>query len=279
MIKVIGLPENTGSANGYKVGIEAASSVDADFIWLLDDDNKPLPGSLDNLLLTNELLGLNERCALLSLRRDRKELVSAAYCGSPVCLVKNSFMGFHVRDVFLKVIDSVFRKKVVSDVVRFPLVAVEYAPYGGFFFHKRWLVDIGVPKTDFYLYADDHEYTSRITLQGGNIYLCANSEVIDLETSWHLKEERIPAIFSTSVHSNRIYYGIRNRVYFEKQRLVSNRLVYGCNILFFFSIMVLKSLLFGASIRHVLKRLSLVIAAYNHGKSGILGRIKNCKLA
>ena len=46
-LKVIYLDENTGSAGGYKLGLEEAYKCnECEFIWLLDDDNKPQKDSL-----------------------------------------------------------------------------------------------------------------------------------------------------------------------------------------------------------------------------------------
>ena len=48
-ISLIKLSKNTGSANGFKVGIETAVK-EFNFIWLLDDDNKPRKNALEVLV-------------------------------------------------------------------------------------------------------------------------------------------------------------------------------------------------------------------------------------
>lgn len=46
-MEVVYLDENKGSAGGYKIGLEKAyNDKECEFIWLLDDDNKPEKGSL-----------------------------------------------------------------------------------------------------------------------------------------------------------------------------------------------------------------------------------------
>ena len=272
-VHVVTLPTNTGSANGYKIGVEEALKTDANYFWLLDDDNKPLHGSLNNLLLANQFLGLNEQCALLSLRRDRLEYVSAAKSGRAGFFINNSFMGFHFKDAFLKIADQLLGQKTPSDSFRFPLVSIDYAPYGGFFFHRNWVNIIGLPDENYFLYGDDHEYTSRIISHGGSIYLCSNSEVLDLETSWHLQRQKLPSFFSTSGSDDKVFYSIRNRVYFEKERLISNHFIYSINKIFFISFQTIKSLFRGASIRHTFTRLCLIRRAIIKGNAGQLGRI------
>ena len=50
-LRVIYLKENVGSAGGYKRGLkEAYLDKDCEFIWLLDDDNKPQESSLNTLI-------------------------------------------------------------------------------------------------------------------------------------------------------------------------------------------------------------------------------------
>src|SRR3989304_6023624 len=53
-IRTVRLPENTGSAMGYKTGLEEAyRCADCEFIWLLDDDNKPRNNALEVLFSTS----------------------------------------------------------------------------------------------------------------------------------------------------------------------------------------------------------------------------------
>ena len=45
-VELIELPHNSGSANGYAVGIEAALQRGAEYIWMMDDDVEVLPDGL-----------------------------------------------------------------------------------------------------------------------------------------------------------------------------------------------------------------------------------------
>src|SRR5664279_1672553 len=49
-VSVIRLPENTGSANGYAVGITEALRSESDYIMLMDDDNAPSADAIAVLL-------------------------------------------------------------------------------------------------------------------------------------------------------------------------------------------------------------------------------------
>lgn len=105
-----------------------------------------------------------------------------------------------------------------------------YAPYGGMFFHRRMIDLIGYPQENFFVYADDSEYTHRITKKGGQIWLIPASQIADVDTSYGISYARH---FWRSVYldlwSFRTYYQVRNSVYFYDRMNVTNRLVYGIN--------------------------------------------------
>lgn len=232
-IKVITNKENLGSAGGYKVGLEYfKQDCAADFVWLLDDDNQPAVDALDQLTGAWSSIPLSDdRKALFSLRPDRKQHVRIAEGknANRFFSAENSFMGFNLlripfnqyyklRDRFIK--GGTFKEKAL----------MPYAPYGGMFFHKRMLDLIGYPEESFFVYADDSEYTYRITKKGGQIWLIPASRIKDVDTSYGINYTRH---FWRSVYldlwSFRTYYQVRNSVYFYDQVNVDNRLVYGLN--------------------------------------------------
>lgn len=230
-VSVIEMGENSGSAKGYKVGIaKAVKFADIEFIYLLDDDNLPDENAISELLNGYSKSGLNWKVALLSLRPDRPEYVNAAKTGQPLRHIKNSFLGFHVMNAIRKITGQ-SNKKSSFQAQPVDSVEVDYAPYGGFLMHKKWVEAIGLPDEDYYLYADDHEYTSRIPVNGGKILLCPNSRVIDIETSWHLQANNgAPPLFSKNSSEFRIFYSVRNRVTLERRFLITNNFVYLVNI-------------------------------------------------
>jgi GT2 family glycosyltransferase len=81
-IKVLYLDDNYGSAGGFKRGLEEAyNDPECEFIWLLDDDNKPMEGALKVLLdFWNSLEEKNkeERIALLSYRFKKEQVAKKA---------------------------------------------------------------------------------------------------------------------------------------------------------------------------------------------------------
>ena len=224
-IEVISLPENTGSAGGFKAGIIAAErGQHCDFIWLLDDDNLPDPNALQQLLLTYQ--ELQEDCCLVSLRKNRL-LYRNIFNENDVKRKFNPYNSFINYNIL-----HAFTKKVLYSRKKADLIPIPYAPYGGMFFHKRLVKTIGYPLEKMYLYRDDHEYSHRIVKAGLKIYLNRKSTIADMEVSWHGKKKyRFFSRFMTLLEGDerKSYFIIRNSIFLERKYFVTNRLLYSFN--------------------------------------------------
>ncbi len=244
-LKVIYLNKNSGSSGGYKRGLEEAyKDNNCSYIWLLDDDNKPQKGSLKRLKEYWKSLNKkeqNKKISLLSYRQDRKAYKEAIVIGDPDFVLgkQNSFLGFHIYSFLRKIVLRKPRPQALQENINSGLVSV--APYGGMFFHKNIINTIGYPKEDFFVYADDHDWSYRIVNNGGEIHLLLDSMIEDIDTSWHLSSTN-ESIFKMIAKGNpfRIYYTTRNRLFFERKYLVKkpflylvNRVVFQIILLFF----------------------------------------------
>lgn len=236
-IKIIWNNLNLGSAKAFKQGLkEVCITGGSEYIWLLDDDNRPKEKSLKILKDYWNTKPIDVH-ALLSYRPDRSQYKQAIITKNPALVLgwKNSFNGFH----FLEKLSRPFNK-IVEDL-NINVGEIAYAPYGGLFFHISILEEIGFPEEDFFLYSDDHDWTYRITKAKKKIYLILDSVVEDIETSWALSDKK-SSVFNKikKGDSFRIYYTIRNRTLFEKKYLVKNTYSYRFNrflfkfILFFY---------------------------------------------
>lgn len=227
--------KNTGSAQGYKTGIEQLMKLPGiDFIWLLDDDNLPHENALNSLLEYWRSTSINKgNDALMSLRTDRPYLVQVAH-GKPVKHYfpkRNAFLGFHlfrIHEFFFKKLFAGYNKNKKQ------VASIPCAPYGGLFFHKDLIHKIGYPDERFFVYADDYEFTYRITKSGGNIMLIPASEIDDLEKTWFNRTKH-GVFHSRFLQQNdfRSYLSIRNTVYLQNKCLVTKRLLYNVNTFFF----------------------------------------------
>ena len=223
-INIIWNSSNLGSAKAYKQGLKKAQELDSDFIWLLDDDNKPREDSLIKLIEFWKIKPADVE-TLLSFRPDRNQYKQAIQENNSdlVLSLKNSFSGFHLKEKILKY----FKIKKINDI-KFGQVA--YAPYGGMFFKKSILDEIGYPDEDLFLYSDDHDWSYRITMKRKKIYLVLESVIDDIDTSWAIRNKK-NSIFKRikNAPSFRVYYTIRNRMLFEQKYLVKDPVIYRLN--------------------------------------------------
>lgn len=269
-IKVIPQQENIGSAGGYKIGLEYfKNNTQADFVWLLDDDNLPNKGALEKL--TDEwysISGEEDKKALFSLRTDRKQHINIARGVDPTryYLIPNGFMGFNLFRIplnqFLKIRDKFIQSKPFKRKAIMP-----YVPYGGLFFHKSMIGNIGYPNERFFLYADDSEYTYRITEGGGTIWLIPASQITDIDRSVGTKyKHRFWRSIFLDLWSFRAYYQVRNSVFFYSRITVRNDIIYNINKWVYLHVQYLISIF--TSKQENYKKL---LKAINDGLSGKLG--------
>jgi GT2 family glycosyltransferase len=275
-VRIIHLDENYGSAKGYKVGLmEAWGCEDCDFIYMLDDDNVPDENAIKVLTDVWRSTSMEEKetnLVLLSLRNDRRFFSKAAQ-GEKInnCFpVKNSFLGFHIFKLISKISKRMIskyhnkKKKQLLDKV-----VVPFAPYGGLFFHKNLLDKIGLPNEEFYLYHDDTEFTYRITRSGGKIYLVTGSVVTEIDKPW-FKNDKKKLLNISYIHDGsdaRVYYGVRNMVYFYYNYLNDSLLLWGLNKFVYLLILKAVAILYNRK-----KRYELIRKAIKDGISRKLGK-------
>ena len=276
LVHIVSLTENTGSAKGFKTGIEEALKFDeCDFIYLLDDDNRPESSALGALAAKwkNTPLGDKEsKLALCSFRKDRVQFVRLAN-GEDVwrCFdIKNSVLGFHLFSLFSRIIRRLGVASRRSGDPMLEEVALPYAPYGGLFFHKDLIHGIGLPNEDFFLYHDDSEFTLRITRSGGSIHLVTSSRIEDIDRAWN--EVARKKLFNISyIHDGddmKVYYSVRNKVYLYYTFLMDNKILWSLNKTLCLSVLWTVASMYGRNARY-----GLVRRAINDGIAGRLGKL------
>ena len=268
-IELLDMGFNSGSAKGFKDGMVEVQKHSVDYIWLLDDDNQPAPNALN--ILKEEYTKLAPRYrgkpfCLLSYRPDRSRYRHAVLQGDPQAVIgpDNSFLGFHWKQKLRKALGHKPGAQTSKRQVRTGQVLV--APYGGMFFRKELLAEIGYPREEFFLYGDDHDFSYRITQAGGAIILVLDSVVHDLEVSFHLDKsasrKRISSRFFKTESRNTIYYSARNSIVFE-QNFVNRPFEYGLNKYIYLWALSLAMLL---RFRHLWK-LSIILKAVKDSKN------------
>ncbi|RYE26969.1 MAG: glycosyltransferase [Sphingobacteriaceae bacterium] len=270
-VKILVNAENKGSAGGYHQALKYANeNIAADFFWLLDDDNLPDKNALKILLEDWEKLpGGNDEKALFCLRADRKPHVKIAQGENPnrYYLVPDNFLGFSLKRIFynqfLKLKDRFVAEKPFQNQVKIP-----YVPYGGLLLHQEMLTKISYPNEAFFLYVDDSEYTFRITQNNATIWLIPAAKVVDIDPSQGINYQK--KLFASPLLDQwnfRIYYHIRNRLYFYSPVTIKNRWLFNLNKMLFLGGLKLISIL--SKKQNAYKKL---LKAVDDGLAGNLGR-------
>lgn len=271
LVDVVEMGRNTGSAAGFAAGIQRALDLGAEYLWLLDDDNRPAPGCLAaladayrDLRRTHAL----DRLAVLAFRPEHQADVAA---GVPLTYVnprRNSFRGFHVLDIPYK-----FWRRTPwgRPRVRGALPAqvdLGVAPYSGLLLHRSVVERFGLPRADFVLYADDTEFTHRLTAAGGRIVLITAAAIEDLESSWTVRQSQGHS-FGVLLHQGsdfRAYYSARNQAYFETYCRMRNGFMFTLNRGVYLAVLTVLAFVQGRR-----QRLGLVRQAERDGRAARLG--------
>jgi GT2 family glycosyltransferase len=275
-ITVINSEENLGSAGGYKAAIEYAfENIKCDFLFLLDDDNLPRENVIPDLLNQWDITeGANNKKALFCLREDRAQHVKITKGEDPYryYLVPNNFLGFSIATIFrnqLNKLSDKFNKNTNPQQA----ATIPYAPYGGMFMHRDLIADIGYPNDQFYLYVDDSEYTYRITQNGGKIWIVPQCRIVDIDKSQGIGYQK-KAFHSALLDqwNFRVYYHIRNRMYFYSRVAVKSELLFSINKALYLAYLKLVSL--NSSKQKEYKKL---VEAVNDGLNGNMGKADETK--
>jgi glycosyltransferase involved in cell wall biosynthesis len=270
-VRVVRLPKNEGSAGGFSEALRAALEEGTRFIWLLDDDNRPQVRALDRLLAAFSMLGEPEDALFLSLRPDRYRYDRAVRQGTPVAFDRNSFQGLSVANIPAKVTSRFTSGGSASsqDAFRFPCVEIDVAPYGGLLLQSTHVERFGLPDVRFFMYLDDYEYTSRLRTNGCRIYLCATSQIQDIDESWSVTTPGALMMFNPASPDRLVYFAVRNQTFLERNQASSPPLYFLNLAVVFVGLSAVSLVKFGP--RRLGARLRLMARAISDGLRGELG--------
>lgn len=268
------LPTNLGSAGGFEVGLREAltTPVRWELAWLLDDDNVPRDDALERLVKTWS--SFPDRAATaVSAARSQRPAHRRILAGWPVRHVysrPSSFLGFHVLDVPGKVRMRATKRPDATITPSEP-VDIPFAPYGGLLIPRALIERIGLPRAEFFTYADDTEYTARIAASGGRLVLDPGSEVHDIDASWDQQtvQATLPQRLIQSPFEMRVYLTVRNTTFVSRHRLRRSPFWFAVNQLVF-RILVL---VVGLRARKM-GRVLLVYQAMREGCAGDFSRFR-----
>ncbi len=142
--------QNLGGAGGFRVGMELAVQKGYDYVWIMDDDTVPCPDALCELIKADRVL--HGTYGFLS---------SVAYwTDGTLCNMNIQRIGLH---------EKVKNYDAISPIIM--------ATFVSFFVKTEVIKQVGLPIKEFFIWADDLEYSRRIS-SSQSCYMVPSSKVV-----------------------------------------------------------------------------------------------------
>jgi len=148
------LAENGGGARGFHDGLAWAMERGADLAWLMDDDGLPDPDCLSLLLAET---GLDFWGPLVVDQDDPDRLVF------PIRLPGGTRVVHRLADV-----ERAATRGRIDDIV---------IPFNGVLVTRELVERIGLPRAEYFIWGDDHEYRLRAEAAGARIATVVGAQV------------------------------------------------------------------------------------------------------
>lgn len=130
--------ENLGGAGGFHFGIKYAVENGYDYVWVMDDDCMPRETALEEFY-----------------RWDKKLKGNYGFLSSKVLWKDGSICAMNVQK------ETKWKRLKCFDKV----TSIQYASFVSLFLKAETIRRIGLPFKEFFIWADDWEYTRRISKQ------------------------------------------------------------------------------------------------------------------
>ena len=127
---------NLGGAGGFSYGIKQGTEMGYGTLWILDDDTLPMPSALEELRKKDAILGDNY-----------------GFLSSKVLWKDGSICTMNIQ----KVTKWKRLKEFEAEET------IQYASFVSLFLRSKIVRSVGLPYKDFFIWADDWEYTRRIS--------------------------------------------------------------------------------------------------------------------
>lgn len=182
--RVLHLRENTGGSGGFYAGMHVAETMDADWIWVADDDAYPAKDCFQ--ILVNFM----KRSSVT----DIVALCSAVYTDGRIDTWHRRRFG--KRCGVVRVENCIDVKEYERNIFELDLFS-----YVGTLIKKEVIIKVGLPLKDFFISYDDSEHSIRVRKQG-RIMCLPEAKVI------HDSIESAEDIITWKK-----YYALRNKIY------------------------------------------------------------------
>jgi GT2 family glycosyltransferase len=199
--------ENTGGAGGFYEGVKRGYERGYDWLWLMDDDTIPTETALEKLINKTVILDVDKIGFLCS-----KVLWID---GTPHIMNIPA-----VKPLVNGIPFNIYEEKNV--------LLVESTSFVSLLIRRDVVKTVGLPIKEFFIWADDVEYTLRIT-KNGFVGLYINDSIVVHKTKTNYS--------ASQVYDWRFYYNVRNNLwvykFYDKKRFF---LSIAKRVLFFYKI-------------------------------------------
>jgi len=198
---------NLGGAGGFSFGIKKAVELGYKYLWILDDDTMPTESALEMFLNADKRLNGNY-----------------GFLSSKVLWKDNSICTMNKQ--------KITKWKQVEDYSKFQ--KIQYASFVSLFVKSETVMKTGLPYKDFFIWADDWEYTRRISKMTDS-YLVPDSVV----NHWCNSNVGADIVSVSEDRIDRFKYMYRNDVVMYKQDGIEGMLyLFIRNLLHIFRILI-----------------------------------------
>ena len=181
-IEVLDLPKNVGGAGGFHEGMKNAAARDFDWLWLMDDDTIVEPDSLRELFNARQRFPAGQQPVLLA---------------SKVVWTDGTL---HSMNVPWPKLDDPEKRYLAAEHAT---MALRTATFVSVLMESRLVRQYGLPIADYFIWADDVEYTGRVLKDHFGVLVPA-SRVLHKTPNKH---------GTTDARPERFYLYVRNTVW------------------------------------------------------------------
>lgn len=183
---------NTGGAGGFSKAVELAKELDYDYLWIMDDDVRPVENCLENLLT------VAHDCNIGAVVPNRNCQNFEDY--PTVELDLNSTFKYFMKK----------RKKKIYPPFSEKVYSIKTFAFEGPLIDMEIVKKVGIPRAEYFLLYDDTDYAQRILQYTDILFVTSAYLERQLPVPKSKKNKKISYTWKD-------YYSIRNNMIFDRE--------------------------------------------------------------
>lgn len=240
---VVNLEKNTGGSGGFYEGLKKSLELDADWVWVADDDAYPKENAFE---IAQNYIEKNPN--------SNQEL--SAVCGTVLKRDKKTIDCSHRRNIYTTIFNRIAQPySKVSDYKKNEFEINGFS-YVGTMINKSKLEQTALTQKDYFIYYDDTEHSYRLS-KLGKIIVIPKMEVI----------HDAPHSEMSEIVKWKLYYLVRNTLDFIKNNFDKKYFKEQClEVPFIFKVAVF---LFGKDKKYGYQMINEAVKDAKAGKTGL----------